>query len=52
MEIKVQVPFQQLLALVRKLTPAQKAKLRQELDYKSSAEEDNDEFIDCTFQLF
>jgi len=32
MEIKVQVPFQQLLPIVKTLTPAQKARLRQELD--------------------
>ena len=30
-EMKVQVPFQQLLMLVRTLTPAQKARLRKEL---------------------
>ncbi len=32
MEIKVQVPFQQLLTIVKTLTPAQKARLRRELD--------------------
>ena len=32
MEMKVQIPFQQLLTVVKTLTPAQKAKLRQELD--------------------
>ena len=32
MEMKVQIPFQQLLTVVKTLTPSQKAKLRQELD--------------------
>ncbi|HRP34070.1 MAG TPA: hypothetical protein PKV73_19370 [Agriterribacter sp.] len=44
--MKVQVPFQQLLTLVKKLTPAQKAKLRQELSDKPPAQGDNDEFIE------
>lgn len=35
MEIKVQIPFQQLLALVKSLTPSQKAKLKKELDEDS-----------------
>lgn len=47
MEIKVQVPFQQLLTLVKSLTPAQKARLRKVLDEeKSAAEPEKDEFID------
>jgi hypothetical protein len=37
MEIKVQVPFQQLLTIVKTLTPAQKARLRQELDEEKPA---------------
>ncbi len=46
MEIKVQVPFQQLLTAVRTLTPAQKAKLRKELDEeKSSLDSKEDDFI-------
>ena len=32
MEMKVQIPFQQLLQLVKSLTPSQKAKLKKELD--------------------
>ncbi|HRN47545.1 MAG TPA: hypothetical protein PLR74_02370 [Agriterribacter sp.] len=43
--MKVQTPFQQLLTLVRSLTPAQKAKLRQELNDKPPVQEDIDEFI-------
>lgn len=46
MEIKVQVPFQQLLTLVKRLTPAQKARLRQELVDKKPVQKDKDEFID------
>ncbi|MCO5237016.1 MAG: hypothetical protein M9933_12175 [Chitinophagaceae bacterium] len=46
MEIKVQVPFQQLLALVKRLTPAQKARLRKELvDQKPVQKKNKDEFI-------
>lgn len=46
MEMKVQIPFQQLLTIVKTLTPAQKARLRQELDEKNSEKNDKDEFID------
>jgi hypothetical protein len=46
MEMKVQVPFQQLLTLVKRLTPAQKAKLRQELNDKPTAQADSDDFIE------
>jgi hypothetical protein len=45
MEIKVQVPFQQLLSLVKRLTPAQRARLQQELIDKKPAQKDKDEFI-------
>ena len=45
MEIKVQVPFQQLLSLVKRLTPAQRARLQQELVDKKPAQKDKDEFI-------
>ncbi len=31
MEVKMQIPFQQLLKVVKTLTPAQKARLKQEL---------------------
>ena len=46
MEMKVQVPFQQLLTIVRALTPAQKAKLRQELDNEKKERLKEDDFID------
>jgi hypothetical protein len=44
MEITVQLPFQQLLTIVKTLTPAQKAQLRKELEEEKPAatpEEDN-----------
>ena len=46
MEMKVQVPFQQLLTLVKSLTPAQKAKLRQELDDEKPQQNKKDDFIE------
>ena len=46
MEMKVQVPFQQLLSLVKRLTPAQRERLRQELVDKKPVQKDKDEFID------
>lgn len=46
MEMKVQVPFQQLLALVRKLTPSQKAKLREELTVVEPAQSEDAGFMD------
>ncbi len=46
MEMKVQVPFQQLLTLVKSLTPGQKAKLRQELAEKEPQIKDKDDFIE------
>jgi len=46
MEMKLQVPFQQLLTLVKSLTPAQKAKLRQELAEEKQSKTDKDEFIE------
>lgn len=47
MEMKLQVPFQQLLRLVKSLTPAQKAKLRQELaEEEKPSKTDKDEFIE------
>lgn len=46
MEIKVQVPFQQLLTIVKTLTPAQKAQLRKELDEeKPASNPQEDDFI-------
>lgn len=46
MEMKIQVPFQQLLAIVKKLTPTQKAKLRQELNDDKPSIEQKDGFLD------
>lgn len=43
--MKVQVPFQQLLTVVKTLTPAQKARLRKELD-ESTVKQQDDTFID------
>ncbi len=46
MEIKVQIPFQQLLTIVKTLTPAQKARLRKELDEeKPVSKPEEDDFI-------
>ncbi|SDC09491.1 hypothetical protein [Niabella drilacis] len=45
MEIKVQIPFQQLLTLVKSLTPSQKAKLKKELD-DEAVKPQQDSFID------
>ena len=45
MEMKVQVPFQELLTIVKKLTPSQKAKLRAELNAEQ-VETKQDDFID------
>ena len=46
MEMKVQVPFQQLLTMVKRLTPAQRERLRQELADKRPLKKDKDEFIE------
>ena len=46
MEMKVQVPFQQLLTMVKRLTPAQRERLRQELADKRPLKNDKDEFIE------
>ena len=46
MEINVQVPFQQFLTIVKNLTPAQKVRLRQELDdNRPKKEEDFIEYL-------
>jgi len=45
MEMKVQVPFQQLLTIVKTLTPAQKAKLRKELNEEKAEMKNQDDFI-------
>lgn len=46
MEIKLQVPFQQLLELVKSLTPAQKARLQQELSEENRMGTDKEKFIE------
>ena len=46
MEMKVQVQFQQLLTIVKTLTPGQKAKLRQELNEQKSEIKNQDDFIE------
>jgi hypothetical protein len=45
MEIKVQVPFQQLLDIVKGLTSAQRARLRQELEEEKPTYNNQDDFI-------
>lgn len=44
--MKVQVPFQQLLKIVKSLTPGQKARLRQELAKEIPQRKDKDDFIE------
>ena len=46
MEMKVQVPFQQLLTIVKTLTPSQKAKLRAELNEEKVETKQQDDFIE------
>ena len=46
MEMKVQIPFQQLLTAVRSLTPTQKERLKQELTDKDSLKADKATYID------
>lgn len=46
MEIKLDIPFQQFLTVVKTLTPSQKAKLKQELSEEESAKEDKSAFIE------
>lgn len=43
--MKVQVPFQQLLAIVKTLTPGQKEKLREELNEEKTEIKNQDDFI-------
>ena len=45
MEIKLQVPFQQLLDIVKSLTSAEKEKLRKELDKEKSDDNNQNDFI-------
>lgn len=44
--MKVQIPFQQLLTLVKSLTPGQKARLRRELAEEIPPKKDKDSFIE------
>jgi hypothetical protein len=44
MDIKLQIPFQQLLDAIKKLTPAQKARLKQELLYPPKNEDNDSNF--------
>ncbi len=46
MELKVQVPFEELLTIVKTLTPAEKARLRLELDEAKPEQKSKDEFIE------
>jgi hypothetical protein len=46
MEMKVQIPFDQLLAAIKTLTPTQKAKLKQELNEEKSSTDDKTAFIE------
>ena len=46
MEMKVQVPFQQLLAIIKALTPGQKATLRAKLDEELVETKLQGDFID------
>ncbi|QLH47570.1 MAG: hypothetical protein HWD58_19635 [Bacteroidota bacterium] len=46
MEMKVQVPFQELLTIVKNLSPSQKAKLRAELNEEKVETKQQDDFIE------
>lgn len=46
MEMRFNIPFQELLRLVKALTPKQRERLRQELDEGTQIKEENDQFID------
>jgi hypothetical protein len=46
MEMKVQIPFQQLLTAVKALTPSQRTRLRQELTEKKPAKNEKAAFIE------
>lgn len=45
MELKVHVPFEQLLTVVKTLTADEKARLRQELDEKVTVQKDKESFL-------
>lgn len=46
MEMKVQIPFQQLLHFIRSLPPAQKARIHRELSRETESKSDKDSFMD------
>ena len=46
MEMRFDIPFQQLLSLIKALTPNQRERLRQELDQSTPKLEEPNEFID------
>lgn len=46
MEMNAQIPFQQLLNIIKSLTSAQKARLRQELDEEKPSPKHKDDFIE------
>jgi hypothetical protein len=46
MEMRFNIPFQELLTLIKALTPKQRERLRQELDEGTPIQQENDEFID------
>ena len=46
MEMRFNIPFQELLTLVKALTPNQRERLKKELDDENPLQEENDEFID------
>ncbi|MEO6721422.1 MAG: hypothetical protein ABIN67_13720 [Ferruginibacter sp.] len=46
MEVKVEIPFKQLLTAVKTLTHAQKARLKEELTETKSARDDKSAFIE------
>ena len=46
MELKVQIPFQQLLTAVKTLTSSQKARLKQELEAGKHKKDDKAAFIE------
>lgn len=45
MELRFNIPFQQLLTLVKSLSPKQKERLRLELQKETSFRDENDEFL-------
>ncbi len=46
MKMNLEIPFQQLLTAVKTLTPAQKAKLKQELSEEETTKDDKTAYIE------